>query len=498
MSDVDVLLVNPPSFEKGVVIIRDMDRHGRVSIEKTIWPQSTLASIAATIQRMGLSVDIVDCIAVDMDWAGFEAELKRRKPRYVIFQVVSSTFHNDMRVAKLAKDLGITTLAGGTHLTAEAGSALAEYPELDVAVINGFEESIAETIEHREAGKGLDDVPGIAFRDGDRVQVNERRANPESLADLPIPLHELLPLDKYNLPFIGKRYTFVISSRGCPYRCIYCRSPVQWERKVLFRPAENVLEELDYCKRVGITNFMFHSDIFTQNRKQAHAICEGMIKAGLNMRWVANARADQVDPDILKHMKEAGCWMITYGFESGAQQVLDGMKKDLKVENILEATKWTKEAGIKVWGYFIFGLPNETHETVQETIDLSKRLGLDLVNFAVGAPYPGTEFLAMAKANGWLVSSDWSDFDQNYSAIVSYPDFSNDDTIRAMKRAYKEWYMRPSSMWKLLRGVRSWNDMRVLLSTGTAHLKWIRSEGPLFRLGAKSRQALETAGGGKA
>lgn len=492
MSEVDVLLVNPPSFQEGVVIIRDMDRHGRVSMEKTIWPQSTLASIAAHIARQGLSVDILDCIAVDMDWNGFEAELRRLRPRYVIFECVSSTYHNDMRTAKLAKDLGAFTMVGGTHLTAEAENALNEYAELDVAVVNVFEESIGEVIEHVEQGKPLDDVTGIGFRDGDRVQLNARRENPQSLEDLPIPLHDKLPLDKYNLPFIGKRYTFVIASRGCPYRCIYCRSPVQWERKVIFRPAEKVVEELEYCKRVGIRNFMFHSDIFTQNREQAHAICDLMIKAKLDMRWVANARADQVDPDILRHMKEAGCWMITYGFESGSQKVLDGMKKDLKVQSIIDATKWTKEAGIKVWGYFIFGLPNESHESVQETIDMSRSLDLDLVNFAVGAPYPGTEFLEMAKANNWLVSDEWSDFDQNYSAIVSYPEFSNDDVIAAMKRAYKEWYFRPSSIWKLVRGIRSLNDARVLMSTGLAHFKWIRSAGPLFKLGSKNRQTVES------
>jgi alkylhydroperoxidase/carboxymuconolactone decarboxylase family protein YurZ len=100
----------------------------------------------------------------------------------------------------------------------------------------------------------------------------------------------------------------------------------------------------------------------------------------------------------------------------------------------------------------------------------------------------------MAKSNEWLVSADWSDFDQNYSAIVSYPDFSNDQIIAAMKRAYKEWYFRPSSVWKLARGVRSWNDVRVLWATGTAHLKWIRSKGPLFNLGAKNREAIEGAG----
>ena len=202
MSEIDVLLVNPPSFEKGVVIIRDMDRHGRVSIEKTIWPQSTLASIAAHVARAGLSVDILDCIAVKMDWDEFEAVLRRRRPRYVAFNCVSSTFHNDMQVAQLGKELGVVTLAGGTHVAAETRGTLEEYPELDVAVINEFEESIGETISHLEQRKPLDDVLGIGFRAGDRIQVNERRPTPKTLEDLPIPLHEKLPLEKYNLPFI--------------------------------------------------------------------------------------------------------------------------------------------------------------------------------------------------------------------------------------------------------------------------------------------------------
>ena len=166
MSEMDVLLVNPPSFEKGGVIIRDMDRHGRVSMEKTIWPQSTLASVAAHIARLGLSVDILDCIAINMDWPEFEAVLRRRQPRYVVFNCISSTFHNDMRVARLGKQLGMFTIAGGTHLAAEARGALEEYGELDVAVLNEFEESIGETIAHVEQRQPLDDVLGISFRDG--------------------------------------------------------------------------------------------------------------------------------------------------------------------------------------------------------------------------------------------------------------------------------------------------------------------------------------------
>ena len=165
-----------------------------------------------------------------------------------------------------------------------------------------------------------------------------------------------------------------------------------------------------------------------------------------------------------------------FGIESGSPQILKNIKKggDATVEQTIEAVTATKKAGIQVWGYFVLGLPGETEETINESIQLAKKLPLDLVNFAFGAPYPGTEFHEMAKANGWLISSDWEDFDQNYSAIVSYENMSAQQIEQAVKRAYREWYLRPSGIMRTLRGIHDWDSLKALLRIGMEHFSWAR------------------------
>ena len=295
----------------------------------------------------------------------------------------------------------------------------------------------------------------------------------KNLGDLPIPCHQLLPISKYNLPFIGKRYTFVTTSRGCPYECIFCRSPILWNRKARSRSVKSIIKELDLLKKLKIKNFLVHSDVFTVNRKIAIELCKTMINRKFKFKWICNSRVDTVDEELLIWMKKAGCWMINYGIESGSQKVLDRAKKGITVSQIKKAVILTKKIGIKVWGYFMIGLPGENWQTVDETIKLAKELPLDLANFAVAAPYPGTEFYKLAKRKGWLISSNWEDFDQNYSPIVNYPQISSQEICRAMKKAYLIWYLRPSAIYSLISGIKSWSDLKTLIKVAFTHVKWI-------------------------
>ena len=246
-----------------------------------------------------------------------------------------------------------------------------------------------------------------------------------------------------------------------------------WGWRVRKRSPDNILGELKELKKLGVRNFIFHSDTFTLDKKWTIDLCKKMVDERLDMRWMANGRVDTVDKEILRWMKNAGCWMIAYGFESGSQAVLDNAKKGITINQIRDAAKWTEEAGIRIWGYFIIGLPGETKETIEETIKLSKELPIYIANFGVGAPYPGTEFYKLAMENGWLTSTNWEDFDQNYSAIISFENLSSDEIIEGIRRAYKAWYTRPKQMIRLLTSVRNLKELRVLSEVGTKHLKMV-------------------------
>lgn len=469
-SRVDVLFVNPPSPD-GSIYIRDIDRSGRYTRENTIWPQSNLAYLAAVISDR-YRVGLIDCIANRMDWPGFETQVRAGRPEFIVTNVISSILSNDARVADVARTVGARTIAIGPHVTALPGETLRDYPNLDFVIMGEAEASLRELVDSVKEGKNLEDVKGIGFRrDNGTVKVNELRPEIENLDDLPYPRHDLLPLDKYRLPFIGKRYTFVMTSRGCPYNCTFCRSPVMWGRKFRQRSPDSIIGELKELKKLGVKNIIFHSDTFTLDKKWLVELCRKMVEEKLGIRWMTNSRADTVDPEMLGWMRRAGCWMIAYGFESGSQKVLDNVKKGITIQQIRDSARWTEEAGIKVWGYFIIGLPGETKESIEATIKLSKELPLYNANFAVGAPYPGTDFYNLVSEQGWLISTDWEDFDQNYSAIVSYDNLSSEDIIEGIRRAYRAWYLRPRQLLRFLFAVRSLKDLLDLINTGIKHFR---------------------------
>ncbi len=469
-----IIFINPPTPDKNIIIIRDLDRSGRQTREKIIWPQANLAYLAAVMRNAGFDVDIMDCIASKIYWGEFEKLLKEKKPDYVLSNVISSTLTNDMKVLEEAKKLGAKTIVVGSHVSALPKESMERFKYVDYVVMGEGEETLRELIGFLEEGKDLSGVKGIAWRSGDNnIVINEKRPLIKDLDSLPIPLHELLPLKEYNLPFIGKNFTFVMESRGCPFRCIFCRSPIAWNRIFRQRSAESIFKELQYLKKLGVKNILFHSDTFTVDKEEVINLCKMIVDSGLKIKWICNSRVDTIDEEVLLWMKKAGCYMVAYGIESGSQKVLDKSNKGITVEQIKKAVKMANDAGVKVWGYFVMGLPGENNETVRETINLTKELDMALANFAVATPYPGTDFYNLVVERGWLKSNNWEEFDQNYSAVVDYPDFSGDDIVRAMKQAYKEYYFRPRAIWNLLKAIKGWHDIKVLTDTALAHLRWM-------------------------
>ncbi len=468
---IDILFVNPPSPDEHIYI-RDINRSGRRSRERTIWPQTSLALLAAVMEQKGYSVDVWDCIGADIDWKIFKERLRQARPDYLVAIAVTTTITNDIYTTFLAKALGTKTIIVGPHITNEPEKTMACFPTVDYGILGESEETLPDLLDVDRKGGDLKGIKGIVFRNKDALIVNPERELIADLDSLPIPLHEKLPLANYRLPYVGKNITFVLASRGCPFNCIYCRQPIMWRRVVRSRSAVSMFSELEYVKRIGVENVAFHSDTFTIRKDIVLDLCKLIIENGLRIRWICNSRVDTVDEEMLSYMKRAGCWMIAYGIESGSDIILRNAKKggEATVEKASRTVKMTKKAGIQVWGYFIIGLPGETWETIDQTIRLSKSLPLDFVNFAVGAPYPGTEFYEMALENGWLESLQWEDFDQNYSAIVSYPELTSDDVIKAIRKAYKAWVLRPSGLFAYLKGFNSIENMKTLLAIGWRHL----------------------------
>ncbi len=468
---VDVLLVNPPSPDKSI-IIRDFNRSGRTSKEKIIWPQTNLAYMAAMLPE-DMSVKIVDCIAEKFDWEDFIGVLEKERPRYMASHVITSVSTNDFRAFTEAKRItGTKTICMGPHVTELVEESFKDCPELDYIMIGEPELTFKELIHALEDKKELSKIKGLAYRDGKKTVINKPRPFLDNLDELPIARQDLLPIDKYVFPFIASRFTFVVSSRGCPYSCTYCRQPIMWQKKVRMRSPENVMKELVMLKGMGVNSFIFHSDTFTVHKDWVIRLCKLMIEQKLGMSWGCNSRVDTVDEEMLGWMKKAGCWMIAYGIESGSAKILKDCEKEATLEQAVDAVRWAKEAKIKVYGYFILGLKGETKETMKETIDFAKKLPITFAIFHVASPYPGTKFYEQCVKNGWLSAERWECINQGGTSAVSYPQLSSREIMAGVRSAYLSFYLRPKASVNVLREVKNVNDFAHLINLAIEHLKW--------------------------
>jgi anaerobic magnesium-protoporphyrin IX monomethyl ester cyclase len=480
-SAVDVLLVNPPAPDGGIWI-RSQHRVGRRSRENMIWPQVSLAQLAAMLHP-DYSVEVVDAIAGRMGWEEFQRLLRDKRPRYYITQVTAPTLTNDMYGTFLARSLGAKTIAFGTHVTPMTQETMGPFPSLDF-VLRGEPEltlrELIDTLEEAEAGEeravDLSHVQGLAWRRDGQIVVNADRPFIPSLDDLPLPMHHLLPLDKYRIPMLKGPYTFIVTSRGCPGGCRFCIKHVSYQYSVRVRSPENIVEELWLLKDLGIHNIHMYADLFTVDRQQVMGLCSLILKEGLKIRWTCNSRVDFVDEEMLQLMGKSGCWMISWGIESANEEILRRARKRISLEKVERALRWSKAAGIKNWGYFIIGLPGETEETIQQTIDFSKKLPLDLALFHIAAPYPGTPFFFEVLENGWFrPGTRWEEVDMDRSTVLDYPGLSAEQLERAAQRAFREWAMRPGPVWTFIKSVNGLATLKSAFSIGLQHLSWIRS-----------------------
>jgi radical SAM superfamily enzyme YgiQ (UPF0313 family) len=501
---VDILLVNPPTPDGGLWI-RTQHRVGRRTRENMVWPQVSLAQMAALLHPE-YTFKIIDANAERIGWKAFTRLLDEYQPKYYLTQLTAPTLENDMYGVFLAKARGAVTMAFGTHITPIPRETLRPYPALDFALVGEPDLTLRDLLDHLE-GKieqrpeaivriferhdpsyrpalhedgsvNLNGIKGLAWRKGAEIVLNYPRPFIASLDDLPIPLHEQLPLDKYRMPMIKGPFTFIVTSRGCPAGCTYCIKHVSYQFTARVRSPELMIEEMKQLKKLGIHNIHMYSDLFTVSRDQVMELCQRMIDEDLKIKWTCNSRVDYVDEEMLALMGKAGCHWISWGIESGNEQILRHAHKGAYPEKVEQSLKWAKKAGIMNWGYFIIGLPGETEETIRQTIDFAKRLPLDIALFHVAAPYPGTPFFFEVVKEGWFrKGTRWEMVDMDRGTVLDYPNLPAERILYWQKRAFREWAFRPKPMLTYLKMLLSDPaTVKSALSVGFQHLNWLAKD----------------------
>jgi radical SAM superfamily enzyme YgiQ (UPF0313 family) len=469
-----------------------------------VWPQVSLAQMAALLAPV-YKLKIIDANAERMRWPEFIRLLDAYQPRYYMTQVTAPTLENDMYGCFLAKARGAQTIAFGTHVTPIPRETLRSYPALDYALVGEPDLTLRDLIDHLEGKIDQRDeemqrvfanhdpdyspainadgsvnffgIKGLAWRNGDQIAVNLPRPFID-LDNLPIPMHELLPLQKYRMPLIKGPFTFMLTSRGCPAGCTYCIKHVSYQYTARLRSPELIIQEMWRLKELGIHNIHMYADLFTVNREQVVDLCQRMIAENVQIKWTCNSRVDYVDEEMLQLMGKAGCWLISWGIESGNEQILKHARKGAYPDKAERALIWAKKAGIMNWGYFIIGLPGETEETIRQTIDFAKKLPLDIALFHVAAPYPGTPFFFEVVKEGWFrKGTRWEMVDMDKGTVLDYPNLPAERLLYWQKRAFREWAFRPGPMLTYIKMLLSdWSTMKTAIRVGLQHLSWASTD----------------------
>ncbi|MEW6033644.1 MAG: radical SAM protein [Chloroflexota bacterium] len=403
-------------------------------------PPLLLSYAAAFLRSRGHEVRLLDAQADPHTVPQFLAAVKEWSPDFVVFDTSTPSFSNDARVAaELKRAVPCRIVFVGPHVSALPVESMRTEP-LDAVVVGEYELSLAEYVE-----KGGDGTLGICYRKNGEVVLNPGRPYIEDLDSLPFPARDLMHNERYFDPLLIHPFTFVLGGRGCPYRCTFCNWPqVMTGRTYRVRSARNIADELEMLDRTyGFKSYLFNDDTFTANRKHAISVAEEVIARGLRLEWGCYSRADNTDREMLEKLRDAGCFLLKVGVESGNQEILDRSKKGYKLERVTQGVKLMKELGFNVHCTFALGLPGETRKTIEETIAFAIKLAPTTVQFSTVVPFPKTELYDYLKANGCLATEDWDQYMPVYP-IIQYPDLSAQELVGAVRRAYRKYYFRPA------------------------------------------------------
>lgn len=429
-------------------------------------PPYHLGYLAQACRRRGHDPRIVDCALEGMDIAALAREVDIGIPDVVGFTMFSSDFPAVADACRVLKRLAMppVLMVGGIHPSSYGEQTLLAVPEIDYLFCGEAEDSLPALLDLVSREKtpvvtDLAEIPGLGWRAQEQPRINPS-ANPHELDALGMPAWDLLDPRQYqHYPptlFVRQRpFAPIITTRGCPYLCTYCAGHNVSGHRIRNRSLGLVFEELELLRnRFGIREIHIEDDNFTWQRERVMAFCEGLLQRNWKLTWTMpnGVRLDTLDLELLKLMKQAGCYLLILGVESGSDRILQHMQKKITVAQVEEKVRLVRQAGILPHAFFMLGYPEETPEDIQATLRLALRLPLIGAHFSSYRPLPGTLSAAELIARGEISDFDFSPGKSTFASVVYAPKGQTIEQIKDFqKHMLLHFYLRPGILWLYLR-----------------------------------------------
>lgn len=461
-----ILLVNPPA--ENTIVGNNPEI---IDEERGFNPPLGLLYLASYLKkfRPEYQLEIIDSPVEEFSYPALKERIIASGPDVVGMTAMTLTLLDVLKTCRIIKEINpkIKIVLGGPHVHLYPEETIL-YPEVDFLILGEGEKIFAEFLDNFGNSEKLKEIPGLVFKDKEIV----RTALPafiENLDELPPPAREMTPWQKYSSVIARKSpVTTMITSRGCPYKCIFCDRP-HLGKKFRAHSPQYVVDEMELCVKMGIKEILVYDDTFTIDRQRVLDISDEIIKRKLNFGWDIRARVNTVDTEMLAKLKKAGCERIHFGVEAGTDEILKVLRKGITLEQARQAFKITKKAGISTLAYFMIGSPGETRAHILKTIEFAKSLNPDFVHITITTPFPATDLYRLGIQKG-IFNDFWKEFVQNPTQNFK-PKYWNEclteeELQELIVLAYKSFYLRPGYIMRKIMSLRSGQELKRKMKAG--------------------------------
>ncbi len=466
----------------------------RNEIKSVVFPLG-LAYIAASLEKNGFQVEAVDCIILDqnknieregmihfgLDWPELSEKIKQSNPDVVgISCSFSSQSSSAYKVAELVKNFNpkIMVFMGGAHPSSVPEEVLAN-PHIDFVVLGEGEETMVKALQNLNDPEKLKSVKGLGFKINGKQYFNSEREYIEKMDEISLPARHLFPMELYlnsemshGADLMRKPLSFMITSRGCPYNCVYCSVHTVWGRTYRPRSAKNVVDEIEMLvKKYGVKEIHFEDDNLTLKRDRTIEICKEIINRKLDIKWTTpnGVAIWTLDKEVLTWMKKAGCYKLCFGIESGDPETQKFIRKSVPLDKCKEIVREANKLGIWTHGFFIIGFPFEDQRSIDNTLKYAIDSDLDFASFFLATPYPKTDLYTIMNEEGMIEHLTWDSLRVS-SASINTKYFKREELVEMQKKMFKKFVMHrainmlnPIKLAYRLKRLRNVEDRRLMM-----------------------------------